>query len=413
LRQIGLFHPGRQHSWQTAAALNAAGALAWHATAIYYDPNRLPYRAAAIVPGRTGEKMRRLLQRRAHPLLDTQRIRHLPALEWLELSLARLGWRAAANRANSAGNALFQRAVLRLLQREPVDLLWGYDTSCDFVFAHPEAQASARVLDQSIAHPSGLREQLLEARESFGDFSFDQEIPDEAECRRASAEIAAASHVIVGSAYAAKLAQENGAAVDRLHVCAYGYEEANFPVSYQAPPGIGSLPVRFVFVGTVSMRKGFHLLARVFAKMPRHLATLTIVGPNVLPDGQLEKSLGNIEYHPAVPNSELRRLLANSHCFVFPSLHEGGGIVLYEAAACGLGIIQSATCGDGVRVGSLGENGIVLRENTVDALREAVERVIANPAILRDWSAASWAMREERSWSAYRRRIVELLPQLQ
>ncbi len=181
---------------------------------------------------------------------------------------------------------------------------------------------------------------------------------------------------------------------------------------YSEPQGIGRLPIRFIFVGTVSIRKGFHHLVEVFSRMSPDVAVLTLVGPSSIPEEILRRRLGNIQYRPAIPNHELRTLLTSSHCFVFPSLHEGGGIVLYEAAACGLGIVQSSNCGDGVRSGPLGSNGIVLRDNTVEELREAVDGIIARPSVLRDWSAASWAMREERTWSAYRRRIMELSPKL-
>lgn len=172
------------------------------------------------------------------------------------------------------------------------------------------------------------------------------------------------------------------------------------------------MPVRLVFVGTVSLRKGFHHLVEVFSRMSPDVAILTMIGPSSIPDETLRKRLGKIHYHRAVPNNELQKLLTSSHCFVFPSLHEGGGIVLYEAAACGLGIVQSSNCGDGVRSGPLGSNGIVLQDNTVEELRAAIDGIVARPGILRDWSAASWAMREERTWSAYRRRIMELSPKL-
>jgi hypothetical protein len=36
--KVGVFHPGTQHSWQTALAFQEAGTLAWFATSIFYDP---------------------------------------------------------------------------------------------------------------------------------------------------------------------------------------------------------------------------------------------------------------------------------------------------------------------------------------------------------------------------------------
>lgn len=408
----GLFHPGRQHSWHTAAALAEARDLAWYATAIFYDPQRFPYSLAAHAPGPIGRRMRSFLERRATDRIDPAAVRHLPAAEWLELAFARLSLKMPARWANDLGNDAFQRAVIRLAEKEPVARLWGYDTSALHAFRAARASGTICVLDQSIAHMGGLRTQLLEQRERFGDLIRASEIPGEREVARGNAEIAAADHVVVGSRYAADLAVRHGARPEVVHICPYGYSEANFSDVYSEAPGLGKLPVRFVFVGSVSARKGFHLLADVFSRMPPERASLTVIGPSTLPESLLRRHLGNIVYHPAVPNERLRAHLSSAHCFVFPSLHEGGGIVLYEAAASGLGIIQTANCGDGVRTGPLGANGVVLREATADSLRAEVEEVIARPAVLRDWSAASWAMRRERSWSEYRRRIVELLPKL-
>ncbi len=412
MAHTGVFHPGRQHSWHAAAAIAQAGELDWYATAIYYDPERWPYRAVRYLPEGLARRVRPALQRRATSAIAAASVRHLPALEWVELALSRLSQRGAARLVNRIGNDLFQRSVVRLMEKEPVDRVWGYDTSALHVFAHARARGVATVLDQSIAHMAGLRDQLLAQRERFGPLIDVAEIPTPAEIDRCTAEVKAASHIVVGSDYAARLAIQHGAAAETVHVCPYGYEEANFPKAYVEPPGVGTLPVRFVFVGNVSARKGFQLLVDVFGKMPPDRAQCTVIGPTTLPGHVLRANLGNIEYHRAVPNHELRRHLASAHCFLFPSLHEGGGIVLYEAAACGLGIIQSPNCGDGVRNGPLGPNGIVLSEPSPEALRAAVDRVLANPAILRDWSAASWAMRQERSWAAYRKRIVRLLPQL-
>jgi len=408
----GLFHPGRQHSWHTAAALAEAGDLAWYATAIYHDPHRFPYSMAARMPGSAGRRLNSFLERRATHLIDPALVRHMPAAEWAELAFARLSMRRLAGLANGIGNEVFQRAVVRLAEREPVARLWGYDTSALHAFRAMRATGTTCVLDQSIAHMGGLRTQLLAQREQFGDLIRASEIPDEKEVARCTSEIAAADHVVVGSQYASDLAVRHGGRPDAVHVCPYGYSEANFPDVHSEAPGLGTLPVRFVFVGSVSARKGFHLLTDVFSTMPPERASLTIIGPSTLPESLLRRHLGNIAYHPAVPNERLRAYLSSAHCFVFPSLHEGGGIVLYEAAASGLGIIQTANCGDGVRMGPLGANGVVLQEVTADSLRAAVEEVIARPAVLRDWSAASWAMRRERSWSEYRRRIVDLLPKL-
>jgi glycosyltransferase involved in cell wall biosynthesis len=93
-------------------------------------------------------------------------------------------------------------------------------------------------------------------------------------------------------------------------------------------------------------------------------------------------------------------------------LFEGSAVVLCEAIASGLGIIQSRAAGDGVRNGIAGANGVILEIVSADAIEAAVEAVIASPDILRRWSDASWALRPQRSWQVYRQSIGDLLPSL-
>jgi glycosyltransferase involved in cell wall biosynthesis len=390
-----------------------ADALAWHATAIYYDSTRFPYSAAGLVPGKLGRRLRATLEKRSSLLLDARRLRHVPALEWAELAIARGGWRSGAHRINRWGNALFQRNVLRLFRREPVDLLWGYDTACDFLFSHSEMRGVVRVLDQAGGHAGVVRQIMLRQRELHADwFAGESDIPSAEQVGQAEREVRGASHAIVGAQHAADAMIARGMSPERVHVVPYGYDESRFP-KMPVRSELGTLPVRFLFVGAVGPRKGIHLLLQAFRHIPARQATLRLVGPLAMPERVLREAGSNVEYSPPLPHDRIVEEYAKAHCFIFPTLIDGGGIVLYEAAACGLGIIQSPMCGDGVRLGPNGTNGLVMRENNLEALQEALASVIANPAILRDWSAASWAMRQERTWTAYRQRIVDLLPRLQ
>ena len=61
-----------------------------------------------------------------------------------------------------------------------------------------------------------------------------------------------------------------------------------------------------------------------------------------------EARAGDIIRTGPVPQSDLPALYAGATCFVFPSLHEGFGLVPLEAVACGTPVVAS-------RVGALDE----------------------------------------------------------
>ena len=82
--QVAVFHPGTQHSWQTALALQQLGRLAWYATSIFHQPERWPYRLERYLPeplaGRLGAEFRRF----NHPGLNPALVRTGGMAEWAE-----------------------------------------------------------------------------------------------------------------------------------------------------------------------------------------------------------------------------------------------------------------------------------------------------------------------------------------
>jgi hypothetical protein len=62
--RVGVFHPGSQHSLETALAFQESGELAWHATSAYYDPARWPYRIERLVPASLAARLNREFCRR-------------------------------------------------------------------------------------------------------------------------------------------------------------------------------------------------------------------------------------------------------------------------------------------------------------------------------------------------------------
>ena len=89
--RVGVFHPGTQHSWQTALAFQEAGLLAWYATSVFYAPARWPYKLTEYVPRRIAGRLQAEFRRRYTPLLDPAKVRQFGVWEWSETILRRLG----------------------------------------------------------------------------------------------------------------------------------------------------------------------------------------------------------------------------------------------------------------------------------------------------------------------------------
>jgi len=175
--RIGVFHPGTQHSWQTALAFQEAGMLGWYATSAFYDPARWPYKLERCVPRKMAAQLTREFHRRHHPLLEPAKVRQFGLWEWAEAGLHRLGHHRLADYCNERGNRAFGRQTIRLIEREPVEVVWGYNTSSLEVFQWAKQRGIRCVLDQTIGHPAAQKQIMLTEQERHPEQDDEHEHP--------------------------------------------------------------------------------------------------------------------------------------------------------------------------------------------------------------------------------------------
>jgi glycosyltransferase involved in cell wall biosynthesis len=108
-----------------------------------------------------------------------------------------------------------------------------------------------------------------------------------------------------------------------------------------------------------------------------------------------------------VPDSDLPLLYGAAEVFVFPSLHEGFGLPLLEAMACGTPVVASTR-------GSLpevaGEAALLVEPDPPEALAEGIYRLITDAALRGEYrqrglqraQAFSWRHTAEATLAVYR-----------
>ena len=254
--KIGVFHPGTQHSWQTARALQNTGQLGWYATSIFYRGDRWPYRALPYLPA----ELRRKLDAefgRFDPSLSPGLIWTFGFHEWIERGLSRAGLRRLAARVNIAGNEAFAKSVCRLIAREPVVAVWGYDTSSADVFAYAKQRGIVRILDKTIGDPrvynAMMREIYEEYRPFFSgpDFAVPQSVID-----LQDREYTLADGIVVGSEFCRDTILDPRARPDlagKIDVLPYCYDDVFFKPG-PPPTRPTNRPVRFLFLGQAGPR---------------------------------------------------------------------------------------------------------------------------------------------------------------
>jgi len=163
-------------------------------------------------------------------------------------------------------------------------------------------------------------------------------------------------------------------------------------------------------VGSLSRKKNLLTLLKAFEQ----LCTKGIDGQLVLVGRQYSKGYDSRFYEHlsrsrykdrvvltgAVPDGDMPGLMSAAELLVFPSLHEGFGIVPIEAMACGTPVITSSA---GALVEVVGDGGMRI-EDPMDACEIAIcaERIITSKSVRSEWSARglTWARRYSSAQSA-------------
>jgi len=409
--KIAVFHPGTQHSWQTALALQQLDRLAWYATSIFYQPGRWPYRLERWLPGAAGARLAREFRRFSQPRLDPALVRTSGVAEWAERLAARAGWRALARRIDHFGNRRFVSQIAGELRSKQPFALWGYNGSALTSFVLARAQGRPCILDRTIGDFRTYNALMDEVAKRYGEWF----LPEERQISAAhiasdAREFALADAIVVGSAHAADTIRRHNPPeiAAKLSVLPYCFDEALFADMPAPAPIAPGEPVRLLFVGQVNPRKGVHHLLEAIARIPAALATLTIVGELRVPRAVFARYADRINYLPSVPRADIPGIMAQHHLLVFPSYFEGSALSLIEALAAGMAIIQTPAAGNGVTP----KTGLMLARPDTELLHEALLNAIGDRDRLQGWRIAAQAEARRYSFVRYCENIATLLTSL-
>ncbi len=167
--------------------------------------------------------------------------------------------------------------------------------------------------------------------------------------------------------------------------------------------GIGPEVPLVLNVGRISFKKGLDLLLEAVAGIPD--VQLAIVG---FDDGdgtyaRLEalrarpELAGRVQLLPPFDDRQPRELYGEADVFVLPSRNESFGMVAAEAAAAGTPVVLTDRCGVAAL---LGERAAVIVPPEVAPLREAIQRVLADPALRDRLGAGGREVAREVSWES-------------
>jgi glycosyltransferase involved in cell wall biosynthesis len=214
---------------------------------------------------------------------------------------------------------------------------------------------------------------------------------------RKDEELDLADKIFVASSFTAKTLADYPGRLSSVSIVPYGFP---VPFSERTYQKFGSRPLKVLFVGGLSQRKGIAELFEAVDTFRNHVV-LTVVGGKPRNDcPALNEALSKHKWIPSLPNQSILALMQQNDLLVFPSLFEGFGLVVTEAMAQGTPVITTnRTCGADLI--KHGENGWLIDSGSTESLKERIEACLMRPNEIAEVGRQALDTAIKRPWANY------------
>lgn len=207
-----------------------------------------------------------------------------------------------------------------------------------------------------------------------------------------------------------------GISPEKVHVVYNGYDSKRFHNKINSKQVLERLGLTrgdyFLFVGSILRHKNIVRLVQAFARQDAHMS-LVIVG--VCKDTDyLEEIMeistklgvgGRLKYLKYVADDDLPSLYSAAVAFILPSLHEGFGVPIIEAMACGTPVITS-NCSAMPEVA--GDAALLVDPYSVESISAAMNEILENPLLTQKLRRAGLERSAAFRWANSARKLYEL-----
>jgi glycosyltransferase involved in cell wall biosynthesis len=256
--------------------------------------------------------------------------------------------------------------------------IYGMDFSSAATFAAQKAQGGRCIQRQVSAHFASFETMLRRECARFPELVTDyhQLILQGAEKhkRRRAIEHDLADLIIANSEYVRSTFIDNGIPADKVVAVPTGCPPAD---SAGARSGRGTGPLRFIYAGRLSFRKGFHYLMQAWQLTAfGSSAELWVAGGSEFDIGAQIVAQPNIRYLGPLRWEALADVYRQVDVMVLPTLSEGLSHAVLEGLSFGMPVITTTASGAGALIMN-GDNGFLVPEADVEALAAAMASAVA------------------------------------
>lgn len=413
MKKVIVAHPGKQHSFQTATALKEHGLLLKYVTTVYDKKFSLLYFLKQFLKGKAFKKA---LSRKCDALEDND-VKLFCSLGGLSIiALAKLNLnRKYKDRLIKIVHQAFARKVALYALRHKADAVIMYDSNVYDAFDilkknNPEIIC---ILDATIASRSYMKKLYEKDMQLYPDEGLKKEqlfLWKQNLSQRYDREFRQADYIFAGSEFVKQSITNLIKDPSKIFIIPYGVNIRQF---HNTQRNFEQSPLRLLFVGGVSRRKGIHHLLKVVSCYSSKEVILEIAGAFDSTDSLYKKyhDRANISFFGFVTRNQIANVYAQSHLFILPSIAEGMAMVGLEALASGLPVLCTYNAGLSVVVKN-GYNGFNIPASDEKALQDRIDWFINHKKEMSTMSTNAERSAQGYSWENYRTHVASTLKQI-
>jgi glycosyltransferase involved in cell wall biosynthesis len=244
-------------------------------------------------------------------------------------------------------NPLFGKWAAQELEGDHWDVIQAWTGVAEEVLRRPRDRNCLRLVMRGSSHIR-VQDEILEQEEQRTGIRLNR--PSKWSIEREEREYRLADQVVVLSTFARNSFLAQGFPPTKIWNVPLGADLATFrptrtSIEARCRRILSGQPLRILFVGTLSLRKGLWDARTIASQLPSGRFSLRFVGPIMSETKKIARELSTFaEIVPKVPQDELPGYYADSDIFMFPTLEDGFAVVLAQARASALPILTTPNC---------------------------------------------------------------------